>query len=108
MKSPELVPEVQKRIEEALAEAAQTPIDAARLRAIQAHLRYGFAGSLDRADSVALAVGALIATTGRPDSMNDLYAGFDRLTPAGLQRVASKYFARTNRTVVVLETEKDK
>ena len=40
-----------------------------------------------------------------PTSMNDLYAAYDRLTPADLQRVAATYFAPTNETVVTLESE---
>jgi zinc protease len=101
------VVEVRRRIEQALAEASSSPIDAARLTAIKDHLRYAYAASLDSADAVALAVGQSIATTGRPDAMNDLYAAYDRLTPADLQRVAGRYFAPTNETVVTLESKKE-
>ena len=80
----------------------------ARLDAIKVHLRYAFAGSLDSPDAVAHAVGESIAIDGRPDAMNDLYAAYDRLTPADLQRVAARYFAPTNETVVTLESEKPK
>ena len=83
---------MRSRIAAALAEAAKTPIDPARLDAIKSHLRYAFAGSLRTADAVADAVGTAVATTGRPESINELYAAYDRLTPADLQRVAAKYF----------------
>ena len=39
-----------------------------------------------------------IATTGRPESINELFAAYDRLTPADLQRVAAKYFQPGNET----------
>ena len=78
---------------------------AERLAAIQSHLRYEYAGSLQSADAVAMAVGQAIALTGRPDAMNDLYAAYDRLTPADLTRVAGRYFAPSNRTVVTLTSE---
>jgi zinc protease len=107
VRKPADVAEVRKRIESTLAEAASSPIDAARLTAIKDHLRYAYGGSLKSADAVAHAVGQSIATTGRPDSMNDLYAAYDRLTPADLQRVAGRYFAPTNETVVTLETKKE-
>ncbi|HMB07329.1 MAG TPA: insulinase family protein, partial [Isosphaeraceae bacterium] len=84
------------------------PIDPGRLGAIKSHLRYAFAGSLDSPDNVALAVGQSIATTGRPDAMNDLYAAYDRLTPADLRRVAGRHFAPNNETVVALESEMSK
>ena len=90
VRKPEDLADVRERIDAALAEAARTPIDPARLDAIKSHLRYAFAGSLDSADAVADAVGQSIATTGRPESINDLYAAYDRLTPADLQRVAGR------------------
>jgi len=108
VRKPEDVTEVKARIEAALAEAARTPIDPARLDAIKDHLRYAFAGSLDSPDAVAMAIGQSIATTGRPDSMNDLYAAYERLTPADLQRVAARHFTQTNRTVVILASETSK
>ena len=101
------IADVRKRIESTLAEAASSPIDPVRLTAIKDHLRYAYAGSLDSPDAVALAVGQSIATTGRPDAMNDLYAAYDRLTPADLQRVAARDFAPTNETVVTVETKKE-
>jgi zinc protease len=107
VRKPGDVAEVRRRIESALAEATSSPIDASRLAAIKDHLRYAFAGTLDSADAVALAVGYSIATTGRPDAMNDLYAAYDRLTPADLQRVAGRYFAPTNETVITLESKKE-
>jgi zinc protease len=107
VRKPDDVAEVRRRVEGALAEAASSPIDAARLAAIKDHLRYAFAGALDSADAVAHAIGQSIATTGRPDALNDLYLAFDRLTPADLQRVAGRYFAPANETVVTLETKKE-
>lgn len=107
VRKPGDVAEVRKRIESALAEAASSPIDGSRLAAIKDHLRYAFAGTLDSADAVALAVGYSIATTGRPDAMNDLYAAYDRLTPADLQRAAGRYFAPANESVITLESKKE-
>ena len=79
------------------------PIDQARLSAIKSHLRYEFAGSLDSADAVAGAVGEAIAVTGTPESINDLFDAYDRLTPSDLQRVAGRYFQPSNETAVILE-----
>jgi zinc protease len=108
VRNPKDVAEVQKRIESALADAAKTPIETARLETIKAHLRYQFALSLNTADAVALAVGNAIAIYGRPEGINDLYAAYDRLTPEDLVRVARTYFDPTNRTTVTLETEAKK
>ncbi len=108
MRTPADLAAVREKISAALADAARTPIDAARLNAVRSHLKYDFAASLRSADAVARAVGESIAITGRPDAMNDLFTAFDRLTPADLQRVAARYFTLANETVVTLETEKQK
>jgi zinc protease len=104
VRDPKDVGEVRKRIESALAQAAKEPISERRLVAIKSHLRYAFAGSLDNADAVARVIGESIATTGRPDAMNDLYAAYDALTTAELQRVAARYFSATNQTTVTLHS----
>jgi zinc protease len=96
---------VRARIASALAAAAKTPIDRARLDAIKSHLRYGFAGSLTTADAVAGVLSAAIAVTGRPESINELYDAYDRLIPADLNRVAARYFQPDNETAIILETE---
>jgi zinc protease len=96
---------VRSRIESALRQAAETPVAPDRLDAIKAHLRYEFANSLDSADAAAMAVSDAIALTGRPDAMNELYAAYDRLTPADLQRVAARYFREMNETVITLDSE---
>ena len=108
VRNPKDAGEVRKRVESALADAAKTPVNEDRLQTIKDHLRYAFAGSLDKPDAVAQAVAQSIATTGRPDAMNDLYAAYNRLTPADIQRVAKRYFAPTNETVVTLVSEKSK
>jgi zinc protease len=99
------VSEVRRRIQDALTEAGKTPVDAERLSAIKSYLRYAYAAQLVSADAVALAVGRSLAATGRPDSMNELHAAYERLTPDDLIRVAKRYFAPANRTVVILESE---
>ena len=79
-----------------------------RLDAIKSHLRYEFAGSLRPADALANEVGTAVATTGRPESINELFAAMDRLSPSDLQRVAAKYFQPSNVTAIILETETKK
>ncbi|QEH34359.1 Insulinase (Peptidase family M16) [Aquisphaera giovannonii] len=106
VRSSDDLPAVRSRIAGALKAAAETPVDASRLDAVRSHLRYAYAGSLKSPDAVARAVGESIALTGRPDSMNELFAAYERLTPADIQRVAARYFAPANETAITLETEK--
>jgi zinc protease len=96
---------VRKRIREALEAAAKTPIDEDRLQDIKSHLRYEFATALTTPNNVARVVGLTISVAGRAEAINELYAAYDRLTPADLQRVAAKYFVPSNETEITLETE---
>jgi zinc protease len=105
VRKPQDLDGVRARIATSLAEAGKTPIDSARLDAIKSHLRYAFADAIKSADAVANTLAQMVAITGRADSINELYAGLDRLTPADLQRVAQRYFRSANETVITLETE---
>ena len=105
VRKPEDLPYVRQRINKALAEAAKSPIDPARLSATKSHLRYEFAGSLDSADAIARTVGRAIALSGRTESINELFDAYDRLGPSDLNRVAARYFQPSNETAVILETE---
>jgi zinc protease len=100
------LPEVRRRVAQALQEAATSTIEPSRLEAIKSHLKYDFAASLRSADAVARTLGAAISVTGRPEVINELYAAYDRLTPDDLKRVAARYLIPTNETVITLETEK--
>jgi zinc protease len=108
VRKPEDLPAVRGRIRDALALAASTPIAADRLLAIKRHLRYAMAGYLDTADTVADTLGMVIATTGRPESINELYGAYDRVTADDLMRAAARYFQSGNETAITLETEKKK
>ncbi len=104
-RDPKDLDEIRTRIEDALRQAAKSPVDEKRLEAVKSHLRYAFANSLDSPDTIARAVGEAIAVTGSPDTINDLFQAYDAITPADLQRVAAKYFATTNQTAVILRSE---
>jgi zinc protease len=105
VRKPEDLPYVRQRINQALTDAAKSPIDEARLSATKLHLRYEFAGSLGSAHAIAGAVGRAIALTGRTESINELFDAYDRLAPSDLNRVAARYFQPSNETAVILETE---
>jgi zinc protease len=99
------MPAVEAAVYAALEDAAAKPISAERLRDIQSHLRYGLV--LNSTDAVATALGNYLQLTGNADALNQIYASYARVTPADVQRVAAKYFAPANRTVVTLSSDKD-
>lgn len=75
------------------------------LTEVVSRTRYAFAGHLSTADKVALVGAEFIALTGKLSSIDDTFALSAQVTVADVKRVAAKYFAPENRTVVVLEPE---
>ena len=99
---------VEKDIEDEIAKIAANPPDAKTLEETVSHVRYAFARSLNNADRVAVTAARAVALTGRPDAWNDYFAMFPQLTPQDISAAARKYFAPSNRTVVVLEPPAEK
>jgi zinc protease len=102
VKKPERVGYVEKTITAALAELREKPVDAARLSQVKSHLKYAYAMGLDTAASVARSLAHYLALTGDPDSVNQVYALYDRITPEEVRAAARSCFVAGGRTVVTL------
>ena len=85
---------IEKEVYQALAAAADRPIDAQQLADIKSHMRDGFATSLDSTNAVARARGLFLELTGDPDSLDQIYATYEQVTPEDVQRVAKNSHAR--------------
>ena len=57
---------------------------------------------LDTAESISGNLAHYLALTGEPDSVNQVYALYDRLTPEDVAEAARRYFTTDARTVVTL------
>jgi zinc protease len=99
---------VRNEIYAALEEIKNNPVSAEKLSTIKSYLKYSFAMSLDNADAVAGKISHYIQLTGDPESINQVYALYDKVTPEDITRVAKKYFTKENRTVVNLIEEGSK
>ena len=102
VKKSERVGYVESTITAALEDLKTTPIATDRLAKVKSHMKYSFAMRLDTAGSAAGSLAHFIALSGDPESVNRLYATYDRITPDDVRAAARKYFARTGRTVVTL------
>ena len=102
VKKPERVGYVESTITSALEDLKTTPIAADRLAKVKSHMKYSFAMGLDTAGSAARSLAHFIALSVDPESVNRLYATYDRITPDDVRAAARRYFARTGRTVVTL------
>jgi len=99
------IEKVRDAIYATIEDAKTKPVSAERLASIKSHVRYQFAMGLDNANSVANSIAHYVELTGDPESVNRIYALYDKITPEDIMNVAKKYFFQNNRTVALLTQE---
>lgn len=101
-RSVEARPEVGKAFDAAVAELRQGKLDAARVKAIQSHLRYGLLMELRTADEVANSLAFYAGIYGVPDALPRHFENLAKVKPESLVRFAKQHLVDTNRTVLTL------
>jgi zinc protease len=80
----------------------QSKLDSTRSR-----LRYRFALGLNSSEAIANALAQFVALRRTPETIDKLYALYDRITPEDIRAAASHYFMDNHRTIVTLAAKKD-
>lgn len=106
IKREDLIDSVKNEIFKAIEELKVKPVSKERLEQVKSYMRYSFAMSLDNPNSVAYIVGNYFQLTGDPESVNELYSLYEKVTPQDIMRAVQKYFTKENRTIVTLTEEK--
>jgi zinc protease len=75
----------------------QTQLDQTRSR-----MRYGFAMAMNSNDAIANTLAPYIALKRTPETLEKLFALYDRITPEDIRAAARTYFQDKNQTVVTL------
>jgi zinc protease len=78
----------------------QAKLDETRSRA-----RYGFAMGLDSSEAIAAALAPYIALRRTPETLNNMFATYERVTPQDIRTAAAKFFTENSRTIVTLATK---
>jgi zinc protease len=99
---PEDMQYVKDEIVKTLEAAKTTPVDAKKLADTKSRIKYSFAMGLDNPDDIAGTVAQFIWLTGNPESVNNFYALFDKVTAQDIMRVAQKYFVPKTLTVATI------
>lgn len=105
VKHPDDVERVLGVIESAVAACREAPPDAGRLRDLKSRLRYDFLMGLDTPDAAASTLARPIAIGGGLEAVEALYAAYENVTPADVQRAAEAYFDQAHCTVGVLRAQ---
>ncbi|NNF57448.1 MAG: insulinase family protein [Rhodothermaceae bacterium] len=96
------IPHVREAIQMTMADLRVATPDPTRIADIKSALKYGFAAGMNSSANIAGAVVTAVAATRDIETLNAIYAQYDAITPADVQRVANTYFTDDRMVVVTL------
>jgi zinc protease len=82
-------------------------VDEQVLANTKSNLKYRFAMSIDNPDRIANSLCHYISLTGEPETVNRLYALYDKVTVKDVQDVANKYFVSTGLTIATISPDEE-
>ena len=94
-----------EEIENALVGVKTEDVDAALLERTKSNLKYGFAMSIDTPGAIARSLSHYVQLTGDPESINRLYALYDKVTIEDIRMVANKYFKSEHLTIATISDD---
>ncbi len=96
---------VMGEIEKAIASVQAGGIDAEELARTKSHLKNAQAMNLDTPDDIARTLSHYIMLTGDPESLNRLYAQYDKVTVEDVKRVAGSYLTADRLTIATISDD---
>ncbi len=72
----------------------------------RSRLRYGFSLGMDSNDAIAGTLARFISLKRSPDTIDNLFSLYDKITPEDIRNAAQKYFKDSNQTIVTLTSKK--
>ena len=96
---------VMSEIEKAIKKVQTEDVDEALLDRTKSSLKYGFAMGIDTPGAIARSLSHYIQLTGDPESINRLYAQYDKVTAEDLKMVANKYFKAEHLTIATISDD---
>ncbi|HLP14749.1 MAG TPA: pitrilysin family protein [Bacteroidota bacterium] len=96
---------VKDEITKAVDRMKTAPVDAELLAKTKSLLKYSFAMRIDNPSTIANSLCAYITLTGDPESLNRLYALYDKVTAEDVKMAAVKYFVPSGLTVVTISAD---
>ena len=98
---------VKDEIVKAIEDVKVNGVDPERLAETKSNLKYSFAMSIDNPDRIANSLSHYIMLTGDPESLNRLYALYDKVTDNDIKMVANKYFVPTGLTIATISDDSE-
>src|SRR5215467_2562683 len=105
IKSPKDIDYVREQILQTFERFSKEPIDQAKLEATRSRIRYSLALRMNSSSAIASALAPFIGLRRTPETINKLFALYQRITPQDIKAIASQYFVPNNETIVTLTTK---
>ena len=96
---------VMGEIEKAIEKVQKEGVDAKQLERTKSHLKYRFAMQMDTPTNIAESLSRYIWLTGDPESVNRLYALYDKVTVDDVKAVATKYLQPERLTIATISDD---
>ena len=96
---------VMAEIEKGIAKVKTQDVDAKLLATTKSNLKYSFAMGIDTPGAIAQSLSHYIQLTGDPESINRLYALYDKVSAEDIKMVANKYFNMEHLTIATISDD---
>jgi zinc protease len=96
---------VKDEITKAIEAFKYTGADEKLLANTKSRLKYDFAMSIDNPSAIANSICSYITLTGDPESLNRLYALYEKVTNDDLKKIAAKYFVASGLTIATISAD---
>lgn len=98
---------VKDEIVKAIESVKENGVDEDILKATKSNLKYSFAMNIDNPDAIANSLSHYIYLTGDPESLNRLYALYDKVTVEDVIMVAKKYYVEDKLTIATISPDEE-
>jgi len=98
---------VKDEISKAIDDIKKNGVDEKLLEETKSNLKYSFAMSIDNPDAIANSLSHYIYLTGDPESLNRLYALYDKVTSDDVKMAANKYYVDSGLTIATISADEN-
>jgi zinc protease len=96
---------VRDEITKAIEDIKKNGVNQDMLEATKSNLKYSYAMRIDNPDAIANSLSHYIYLTGDPESLNRLYAMYDKVTVDDIKMVAEKYYKDSRLTIATISSD---
>jgi zinc protease len=105
IKDPKDIDYVRAQILQTFERFTKEPLDQAKLDATRSRIRYTLALRMNSSSAIASVLAPYIALRRTPETINKVFALYQRITAEDIRKIASQYFVPNNQTIVTLTTK---